>query len=222
MATRRMVTTVALLCVVAAAAFGDTIVLNNGAELRNVKIVEEGEHTIKINVIGYTNIVVGKSKITSVQKDGGRVAVSAPAAGEPEPARTAQPDLAARVADREVASRAAYKFPSSEEGKHIEIVVAVLKDGTTEVEVIPPQGESGEKEHVYALTAEGGEKIGVAVQRDDFGEVMAMEIKPPEPPRTSPKEAFEYSLKSVEGKTLKIKAKWDWNTRTIQDMEFLP
>lgn len=213
MATRLMVTVAALLCVVTAAAFGDTIILNNGAELRNVKIVEEGEHTIKINVIGYTNIVVGKSKITSVQKDGGQVAVAAPAAGEPEPAR---------AADREVASRATYKFPTSEQGKHLEIVVAVLKDGTNEVEVIPPPGESGEKEHVYALTAEGGEKIDVAVQRDDFGEVMAMEIKPPEPPRTSPKEAFEYSLKSVEGKTLKIKAKWDWNTRTIQDMEFLP
>jgi len=217
-----MVTAAALLCVVTVAAFGDTVVLNNGAELRNVKIVEEGEHTIKINVIGYTNVVVGKSKITSVQRDGGPIAVSAPAAGEPEPAPAAGPKSMAQTGDREVTSRDTYKFPTSEEGSQLEIVVAVLKDGNTEVAVIPPPGESGEKEHVYALTAEGGEKIDVVVQRDDFGEVMAMEIKPPEPPRDSPKESFEYSLKSVEGKTLKVKAKWDWNTRTIQDMEFLP
>jgi hypothetical protein len=51
---------------------------------------------------------------------------------------------------------------------------------------------------------------------------MAMEIKLPEPPRTSAQDTFEYSVKSVEGKTLKIKAKWDWNTRTVQDLEFLP
>lgn len=219
MAARQMVTAIALLCVVASAAFADTIVLVNGAELRNVKVVEEGEHTVKINVIGYTNIVVGKSRITSMQRDGDRAAVEAPDVGEPAPA--VPREIVPRAA-REVASRTVYKLPTSEEDKHVEIVVAALKDGTTEVEVTSPPGAPGEKEHVYVITAEGGEKIDVAVQRDDFGEAIAMEIKPPEPPRTSAKDTFEYSVKSVEGKTLKIRAKWDWNTRTVQDLEFLP
>jgi len=219
MAASRMVTAIALLCFVTTVAFGDTITLVNGAELRNVKIVEEGEHTIKINVIEYTNIVVGKSRITSVQRDGDRAATATPAVGEPA---RAVPQEIVQLPDREVASRTVYKLPTGDEGKHVEVVVATLKDGTTEVELTPPPGAPGEKERLYVITAEGGEKIGVAVQRDDFGEAMAVEIKLPEPPRTSAKDTFEYSVKSVEGKTLKIKAKWDWNTRTVQDLEFLP
>ena len=221
MAARQMVTAIALLCVVASAAFADTIVLVNGAELRNVKVVEEGEHTVKINVIGYTNVIVGKSKIASMQTEGGPVPVAAPDASAPEPTEAAPMQIVSRT-DTGVASRHSYKVPTGEEGKHVEIVVAVLNDGTTDVQVHPPQGAAGEKEHVYALTADGGEKINVAVQRDGFGDVMVMEIKPPEPPRGSTKDTFEYSLKDSEGKTLKIKAKWDWNTRTIQDMQFLP
>ena len=114
MAASRMVTAIGLVCLVATPVFGDTIILSNGAELRNVKIVEEGEHTIKINVIEYTNIIVGKSKVASVQRDEDRAAVEAPDVGEPA---LAVPQEIVPRADREVASRTVYKLPTSEEDK---------------------------------------------------------------------------------------------------------
>jgi hypothetical protein len=75
---------------------------------------------------------------------------------------------------------------------------------------------------VFVVTAEDGQKLHVAVERDPYGEVVTMAITPPEPPRTSTQDVVDYAVKSVDGKTLKIKAKWDWNTRTVQDLEFLP
>jgi len=202
-------------------AFGDTIILENGAELRNVKVVEEGEHTVKVNIIGYTNIIVGRSKIVKIEREGGAVVTPMPIPKELEPRAAERADVEPE-AQRDVGSRTIYRIPTDQQGKHVEVGVAALGDGTTSVEVTPPAEEPGEKQYVYVLTTEEGEKIDVAVRRDGYGDVVTMAINPPEPPRTSPKDVFEYNMKSVDGKTLKIKAKWDWNTRTVQDLEFLP
>jgi len=205
-----------LLCGVVCTAFADTIVLENGVELRNVKVVEETEHTMKINIIGYTNIVVGKSKIVDIERDGGAPIPMAPAPTEPEPG------VAEPVARAEVTSRTSYIVPTDQQGKQIEFVLAALADGATSVEITPPPGTPGEKRDIYVVTAEDGQKINVAVERDAYGDVVTMAINPPEPSRTSPQDVFEYTVKSVDGKKFTIKAKWDWNTRTVQDLEFLP
>jgi hypothetical protein len=220
MAGKRVLAATALLCGFVCAAFADTVMLENGVELRNVKVVEETEHTMKINIIGYTNIVVGKSKIVNIEREGGAPIPMAPAPTEPEPG-VAEPSVepAARA---EVTSRTAYMVPTDQQNKQIEIVLAALADGTTSVEVTPPPGTPGEKQEAYVVTAEDGQKINVAVERDAYGDVMTMAINPPEPSRTSPQDVFEYTVKSVDGKTFRIKAKWDWNTRTVQDLEFLP
>ena len=209
-----------LLCAMASAVLGDTIVLDNGVELRNVRVVEETEHTMKINIIGYTNIVIGKSKIVNITREGGAPASTVPAPTEPE-LESAEPSVEPS-ARREVASRSVYMLPTDQQDKQIEIVVAALADGSTSAEVTPPPGEPAQTHQVFVVTAEDGQKLHVAVERDPYGEVVTMAITPPEPPRTSTQDVVDYAVKSVDGKTLKIKAKWDWNTRTVQDLEFLP
>lgn len=94
MLTRPFVAAVALLCVVTSTTFGDTLILENGAELHNVSVVEENEHTVKINIMGYTNIVIGRSKIVSIEREGAPV-VAPPAAEpkEPEPSALGTRDL---------------------------------------------------------------------------------------------------------------------------------
>jgi len=220
MVGKRVLAATALLCGIVCAVFADTVMLENGVELRNVKVVEETEHTMKINIIGYVNIVVGKSKIVDIQREGGAPIPMAPAPTESQPGVT-EPSVEA-AAPAAITARTAYMVPTDQQGKQIEIVLAALADGTTSVEVTPPAGTPGEKRDVYVVTAEDGEKMNVEVERDDYGDVVTMAINPPEPSRTSQQDVFEYTVKSVDGKTFTIKAKWDWNTRTVQDLEFLP
>jgi hypothetical protein len=221
MTAKRLAAVVAFLCLIAPVATADTVILKNGVELRNVKVVEEGEHTVKINIIDYTNVILGKGKIDSIEKEGGTGATTEPAAKEPEPT-TPRREEPVPQPQHEPTSHNVYKLPTNEQDRYVEVVVDVGKEGTIDVEVRPPSGEPGEKERVYTVTTEAGEKIDIVVQRDDLGEVAAVTINLPEPPRTSPKDVFEHTIKGVDGKTLEIRAKWDWNTRKLQDLQFLP
>jgi len=209
----------------ASSAFADNVILKNGAELRNVKVVEQGKYTIKVKISDSSNAIIGTSEIARIEPEGG--APITPAAGPPEAAQPApagaQPQaVAAPQAARQVSAHHVYQIPTTEPDKPFEVVLDAYTDGTTDVQVNPPPGASGEKEHVYHLTTEAGETVSVVVQRDDLGEVKTLEINPPEPPRSSPKEVFEHTLKTADGKVLKLRAKIDWNTRKIQDLEFLP
>jgi hypothetical protein len=202
-------------------AYADTVILKNGVELRNVKVVEEGEHTIKVNIIDYTNVVLGRGKISQIEREGGAV-VTVPPAGEAPgaaPVGVPQPVPQPQTA---LMPRNEYKLSTNEQDKYVEVVIVRAQDGTIDVELRPPSGTPGDKEGVYTVIAEGGEKIEFAVQWDDLGEVSALTVNPPAPPRTSPQDVFEHTLKDVDGKTLKLKAKWDWNTRELLDLEFLP
>jgi len=219
MAKRLIIVWAALLCLAGSAALADTVILNNGVELRNVQILEEGEYTVKVKIVDYTNVVLGKSKIKTIEREAGAAPVR-PSPKEVEPSTAAEP--APPQAKGEPTSHKAYQLPTNEQGKYVEVVIDEWQDGSTEIEVKPPLGEAGEKERVYTLTTEKGEKIDVVTLLDNLGEVVAMEINPPEPPRTSPKDVFEYRFKSVDGTILRMKAKWDWNTRTLQDLQFLP
>jgi hypothetical protein len=221
MGPRQLAAVVALVCLVAPVARADTVILKNGVELRNVKVVEEQEHTIKVNIIDYTNVVLGRGKISRIEKEGGAV-VTAPPAGEAPSPTPAQPQQPAPQAQTELTSRNVYRLSTDEQGKFVEIIVDLAKDGTAETQVKAPSGMPGDKERVYAVTAEGGDKIEFAVQWDDLGEPSAVTVNPPAPPRESPKDVSEHIVKDVNGNTLKIRTRWDWNTRELLDLQFLP
>lgn len=221
MTPRHFAAVVMFVCLAAPVAHADTVILKNGVELRNVKVVEEQEHTIKVNIIDYTNVILGRGKIARIEKEGGVVVTAPPDAEQPGTApvtvETPAPQLKTVPMAQDV-----FKLLTDEQGKYIEIVIALVQDGITDVEVKPPSGQPGDKDNVYTVTAEGGEKIEFVVQRDDLGEASALTVNTPAPPRTSTQDVVEHAVKDVDGKTLKINAKWDWNTRELLDLQFLP
>lgn len=221
MTPRQLAAVVTFVCLVAPVAHADTVILKNGVELRNVKVVEEQEHTIKVNIIDYTNVVLGRGKISRIEKKGGVAVTPPPTVEAPSPAPV---QLQQQVSQPQTAlmPHNVYKLSTDQQGKFVEIIIDLAKDGTAETEVKAPSGMPGDKERVYAVTAEGGDKIEFAVQWDDLGEPSAMTVNPPAPPRESPKDVYEHLVKDVNGNTLKIRTRWDWNTRELLDLQFLP
>ncbi len=221
MIPRQIAAIVTFVCLVAPVAHADTVILKNGVELRNVKVVEEQEHTIKVNIVDYTNVVLGRGKISRIEKEGG-VVVTAPPTGETPSPKPAQPQQQVSQPQTALMPHNVYKFSTDQQGKFIEIIIDLAKDGTTETQVKAPSGKPGDKDRAYAVTAEGGDKIEFAVQWDDLGEPLAVTVNPPAPPRESPKDVYEHMVKDVNGNTLKMRARWDWNTRELLDLQFLP
>ena len=221
MTPKQFAAVVMFVCFTVPVAHADTVILKNGVELRNVKVVEEQEHTIKVNIIDYTNVVLGRGKVARIEKEGGVVVTAPPTADEPgaTPVKVEPPAPQPKPVPME---QNVFRLPTNEQGKYVEILIALAEDGTTDVEVRPPSGKPGDKDGVYTVTAEGGKEIEFVVQRDDLGEASSLTVNTPAPPRTSPQDEFEHAVKDIDGKTLKINAKWDWNTRQLQDIQFLP
>ena len=80
----------------AAPAVADVVVLTNGVEVRNARIVNETEHVVMLQIIGSTKLVLGKSEIDRIERE---PAVPAePGRPRPEPARQpVQPVTAGRA-----------------------------------------------------------------------------------------------------------------------------
>jgi len=218
----------------AAPAVADVVVLTNGVEVRNARIVNETEHVVTLQIIGSTKLVLGKSEIDRIERE---PAVSAePGRPRPEPARqpvqpvtpTTRSPLVAPApmsvpitAPTAPSVRQILKVATRQPGVILEFRLDISPETGLSYMIYPSAAPSGARSQRYIITATDSSEIVVEVVWDAQGNVASSVIAPPTPLMDAEQEEYEYTIETIGGGTFNIRAIWDALNSELIDIEVL-
>jgi hypothetical protein len=215
---------VCLTCGVIAAtapAVADMVVLANGVEVRNAKIINETDHVVTLQIIGNTRLVLGKSEIDRIERR--EVAAVEPVRPEPEPVRlpiqpvtppqsplvAPAPGLAQITAPTAPGMSQVLKVAALQPGIILEFRLDISPETGLSYMIYPSGAPADARSRTYTVVATDGSQINVSVVWDAQGNVTDSIIEPPTPPIDAEEAEYEYTVEAIGGGTFKIQAIWD-------------
>jgi len=211
-------------------AAADVVVLNNGVEIRNARIISESEHVVTLQIVGLTRLVLGKSEIKRIERGEFQPPSARPAAetvASPLPLPPVQKPLAAPVT--EVPSLPAkgpgmtqiLKVAAEQPGVILEFRLDISAETGVNCTVYPSDISPGAGSRTYTIATAGGKLINVMATWDSQGTVIDTIIAPPTPPVDASEDEYEYTVETIGGGKFKIRAIWDVLNSELVDINFL-
>jgi len=211
-------------CAVAATvpAVADGVVLTNGVEVRNARIVNETEYVVTLQIVGGTRLVLGKSQIERIERGG--AAPAQPARPRPEPARQPaepvtpvqhSPLVAPAPTPLPVTAPTApgmsqiLKVATQQPGVTLEFRINISAETGLSYTIYPSDAPAGAGSRTYTIEATDGSSINIMVVWAAQGNVVKNVIEPPTPPIDASEDEYEYTVETIGGGTFKIRAIWD-------------
>ncbi len=222
-------------CAVAATvpAVADGVVLTNGVEVRNARIIKETDHVVILEIIGSTRLVLGKSEIERIERGG--TAPAEPVRPRPEPVRlptqpvtpSQSPLVAPAPAPVQITAPSApgmsqvLKVATRQPGITLEFRLDISAETGLSYMVYPSSAPVGVRTYTYTIVATDDSRIDVQVQWDGQGNVIRSVIVPPTPPMEAEEEQYEYTVETIGGGTFRIRATWDVLNSEIINIDIL-
>jgi len=222
-------------CAVAATvpAVADGVVLTNGVEVRNARIVNETDYVVTLQIIGRTRLVLGKSEIERIER-GGPAPVQ-PVPPRPEPARqpaepvqqsplvapAPMPTPVPVTAPAGPGMSQILKVATQQPGVELEFRLDISAETGLSYTVYPSDAPVGAGSRTYTITATDGSLINIMVVWDTQGNVVKSIIEPPTPLMDASEDEYEYTVETIGGGTFKIRAIWDVLNSEIIDINIL-
>ena len=227
---------VCLTCSVVAAAapvVADVVVLSNGVEVRNARIINETDHVVTLQIIGNTRLVLGKSEIDRIERS--ETAAEEPVRPEPElvlplvqPATPRQSPLVAPsptpgqiTAPTAPGMSQVLKVAAQQPGIMLEFRIDISAETGLRYMVYPSGVTGDARSRTYTVVATDGSPINVVVVWDAQGNVTDSIIEPPTPPMDAEEEEYEYTIETIGGGSFKIQAIWDVLNSELIKINFL-